>query len=147
MLHRPRNVVMTVLTASVVLLASGAARVGNELEKLEEDALLVVTRDERPLALPAHHQVLDRELVVSRNPELSAVLIAYQEPTAATWEALTRHMEAEDSTACVCGTPPGIAESPRAAPRPPLRSRGWRNRRFAFAHLRPRSALGLAACG
>ena len=64
-------------------------------------AVLHKTRRTMILADDRSHAVvaLDRELVVSRNSELSAVLIAYQEPTAATWEALTRHMEAEDSTA------------------------------------------------
>jgi hypothetical protein len=64
-------------------------------------AVLHKTRRTMILADDRSHAVvaLDRELVVSRNAELSAVLIAYQEPTAATWEALTRHMEAEDSTA------------------------------------------------
>jgi hypothetical protein len=55
----------------------------------------MIHADDRSHAVVA----LDRELVVSRNAELSAVLISYQEPTAATWAALTRHMEAEDSTA------------------------------------------------
>lgn len=64
-------------------------------------AVLHKTRRTMILADDRSHAVvaLDRELVVSRNAELSAVLIAYQEPTVATWEALTRHMEAEDSTA------------------------------------------------
>jgi hypothetical protein len=64
-------------------------------------AVLHKTRRTMILADDRSHAVvaLDRELVVSRNAELSAVLISYQEPTAATWEALTRHMEAEDSTA------------------------------------------------
>jgi hypothetical protein len=64
-------------------------------------AVLHKTRRTMILADDRSHAVvaLDRDLVVSRNAELSAVLIAYQEPTAATWEALTRHMEAEDSTA------------------------------------------------
>ena len=64
-------------------------------------AVLHKTRRTMILADDRSHAVvaLDRELVVSRNAELTAVLIAYQEPTAATWEALTRHMEAEDSTA------------------------------------------------
>jgi hypothetical protein len=64
-------------------------------------AVLHKTRRTMILADDRSHAVvaLDRELVVSRNAELSAVLIAYQEPTAATWEALSRHMEAEDSTA------------------------------------------------
>jgi hypothetical protein len=64
-------------------------------------AVLHKTRRTMILADDRSHAVvaLDRELVVSRNAELNAVLIAYQEPTIATWEALTRHMEAEDSTA------------------------------------------------
>ena len=64
-------------------------------------AVLHKTRRTMILADDRSHAVvaLDRELVVSRNAELSAVLIAFHEPTAATWEALTRHMEAEDSTA------------------------------------------------
>ena len=64
-------------------------------------AVLHKTRRTMILADDRSHVVvaLDRELVVSRNAELSAVLISYLEPTVATWEALTRHMEAEDSTA------------------------------------------------
>jgi hypothetical protein len=64
-------------------------------------AVLHKTRRTMILADDRSHAVvaLDRELVVSRNAELNAVLIAYQEPTVAIWEALTRHMEAEDSTA------------------------------------------------
>jgi hypothetical protein len=64
-------------------------------------AVLHKTRRTMILADDRSHAVvaLDRELVVSRNAELSDILIAYNEPTAATWEALTRHMEAEDSTA------------------------------------------------
>ena len=64
-------------------------------------AVLHKTRRTMILADDRSHAVvaLDRELVVSRNAELFAVLIAYQEPTEATWGALVRHMEAEDSTA------------------------------------------------
>jgi hypothetical protein len=64
-------------------------------------AVLHKTRRTMILADDRSHAVvaLDRELVVSRNADLSAVLISYQEPTAATWQALARHMEAEDSTA------------------------------------------------
>jgi hypothetical protein len=64
-------------------------------------AVLHKTRRTMILADDRSHAVvaLDRELVVSRNADLSAVLIAYQEPTEATWGALARHMEAEDSTA------------------------------------------------
>src|SRR3981081_4882062 len=64
-------------------------------------AVLHKTRRTMILADDRSHAVvaLDRELVVSRNAELNAVLIAYHEPTPAPWEALTRHMEAEDSKA------------------------------------------------
>jgi hypothetical protein len=64
-------------------------------------AVLHKTRRTMILADDRSHAVvaLDRDLVVSRNAELSAVLIAYQEPTEATWKALAQHMEAENSTA------------------------------------------------
>jgi predicted component of type VI protein secretion system len=55
----------------------------------------MILADDRSHAVVA----LDRELVVSRNAELSAVLIAYLEPTEATWKALAEHMEAENTTA------------------------------------------------
>ncbi len=42
---------------------------------------------------------LDKEMLVSRNDELSAVLVAFTEPTAATWKALEEHMVNERSTA------------------------------------------------
>ena len=64
-------------------------------------AVLHKTRRTMILADDRAHAVvaLEKDMLVTRNAELSAVLIAYHEPTAATWEALTRHMEAEDSTA------------------------------------------------
>lgn len=64
-------------------------------------AVLHKTRRTMILADDRSHAVvaLDKEQVVARNAALSAVLIAYQEPTDATWKALERHMEAEDSTA------------------------------------------------
>jgi hypothetical protein len=42
---------------------------------------------------------LDKDMLVSRNADLSVVLIAYTEPTEATWKALELHMESERSTA------------------------------------------------
>jgi hypothetical protein len=42
---------------------------------------------------------LDKEMLVARNAELGAVLIAYNEPTSETWKALERHMESERSMA------------------------------------------------
>jgi hypothetical protein len=64
-------------------------------------AVLHKTRRTMILADDRSHAVvaLDKDLVVSRNAELSAVLISYQEPTADTWKALERHMDAENSTA------------------------------------------------
>jgi hypothetical protein len=64
-------------------------------------AVLHKTRRTMILADDRSHAVvpLEKELVVTRNHEMSAVLITYQEPTAATWKALEQHMEAEDSTA------------------------------------------------
>ena len=44
----------------------------------------------------AHSVVaLEKDMCVTRNSELLAVLIAYKEPTEATWASLKRHMEAE----------------------------------------------------
>jgi hypothetical protein len=67
----------------------------------EYPAVLHQTRRTMILADDRSHSVvpLDKELVVSRNDELSAVLITYTEPTEETWAALGQHMEAEDSTA------------------------------------------------
>jgi hypothetical protein len=64
-------------------------------------AVLHQTRRTMILADDRSHAVvaLDRDLIVSRNAELSAVLIAYNEPTDSTWEALARHMEAENQSA------------------------------------------------
>ncbi|MGH7604943.1 MAG: hypothetical protein ACRENK_13235 [Gemmatimonadaceae bacterium] len=64
-------------------------------------AVLHKTRRTMILADDRSHAVvaLDKEQVVARNAALSAILIAYQEPTEVTWKALERHMEAEDSTA------------------------------------------------
>lgn len=64
-------------------------------------AVLHQTRRTMILADDRSHAVvpLAKELLVSRNSELSAVLIAYEDPTEAIWKALERHMESEDSTA------------------------------------------------
>jgi hypothetical protein len=64
-------------------------------------AVLHKTRRTMILAVDHTHAVgaLDKEMLVARNAELSAVLIAYEEPTAATWKALERHMESERSMA------------------------------------------------
>jgi hypothetical protein len=67
----------------------------------EYPAVLHQTRRTMILADDRAHAVvsLDKDLVVSRNAEMSAVLIAYHEPTEATWAALGQHMRAEDSVA------------------------------------------------
>lgn len=64
-------------------------------------AVLHKTRRTMILADDRSHAVvaLDRDLVVSRNPDLLAVLISYKEPTQETWKALEQHMEAENLTA------------------------------------------------
>ena len=64
-------------------------------------AVLHQTRRTMILADDRSHAVvpLAKELLVSRNSELSAVLIAYEDPIEAIWKALERHMESEDSTA------------------------------------------------
>jgi hypothetical protein len=64
-------------------------------------AVLHQTRRTMILADDRSHAVvpLDKDLVVSRNAEMSAVLITYREPTEATWTALGQHMQAEDSVA------------------------------------------------
>ena len=64
-------------------------------------AVLHKTRRTMILADDRAHAVvpLDKDMLVSRNPDLSAVLIAYQEPTAATWKALEQHMESERTMA------------------------------------------------
>jgi hypothetical protein len=67
----------------------------------EYPAVLHKTRRTMILADDRSHAViaLDRELIVSRNAELSAVLIGYMQPTEATWKALEEHMQAETSNA------------------------------------------------
>jgi hypothetical protein len=64
-------------------------------------AVLHKTRRTMILADDRAHAVvaLEKDMLVTRNPDLSAVLIAYQEPTAATWKALEQHMETERSLA------------------------------------------------
>ena len=64
-------------------------------------AVLHKTRRTMILADDHTHAVvaLDKEMLVARNAELSVVLITYEEPTAATWKALERHMESERSMA------------------------------------------------
>jgi hypothetical protein len=64
-------------------------------------AVLHQTRRTMILADDRSHEVikLDKALIVSRNDELSTVLVAYQEPTESTWKSLEAHMEAEDSSA------------------------------------------------
>ena len=55
----------------------------------------MIFADDRAHAVVA----LDKNLCVTRNAELSAVLIGYAEPTESDWQALKNHMEAENSTA------------------------------------------------
>jgi len=64
-------------------------------------AVLHQTRRTMILADDRSHEVikLDKALIVSRNDELSTVLVAYQETTETTWKSLEAHMEAEDSSA------------------------------------------------
>jgi len=64
-------------------------------------AVLHKTRRTMILADDRAHAVvaLEKDMLVTRNADLSAVLIAYQEPTAATWKALKEHMETEQSMA------------------------------------------------
>ncbi len=64
-------------------------------------AVLHKTRRTMILADDHTHAVitLDKEMLISRNADLSAILIAYDEPTAETWKALEQHMETERSTA------------------------------------------------
>jgi hypothetical protein len=63
----------------------------------------VLHRTRRTMILADDHThavvVLDKEMLVARNDQLSAVLIAYAEPTEATWKALEQHMVSERSTA------------------------------------------------
>lgn len=64
-------------------------------------AVLHKTRRTMILADDRAHAVvaLEKDMLVTRNADLAAVLIAYQEPTAATWKALELHMETERSMA------------------------------------------------
>jgi hypothetical protein len=64
-------------------------------------AVLHRTRRTMILADDHTHAVipLDKEMLVSRNDELSCILIAYAEPTEATWKALEQHIASERSTA------------------------------------------------
>ena len=64
-------------------------------------AVLHKTRRTMILADDRAHAVvaLEKDMLVTRNADLAAVLIAYQEPTAATWKALEQHMESERSIA------------------------------------------------
>ncbi|HEY3112971.1 MAG TPA: hypothetical protein VGJ62_04740 [Gemmatimonadaceae bacterium] len=64
-------------------------------------AVLHKTRRTMILADDHTHAVitLDKDMLVSRNADLSAVLIAYAEPTEETWKALEDHMETERSVA------------------------------------------------
>jgi hypothetical protein len=64
-------------------------------------AVLHKTRRTMILADDHTHAVvaLDKDMLVARNADLGAVLIAYSEPTAETWSALERHMESERSMA------------------------------------------------
>jgi hypothetical protein len=64
-------------------------------------AVLHKTRRTMILADDHTHAVvaLEKDMLVARNADLGAVLIAYSEPTAETWKALERHMESERSMA------------------------------------------------
>jgi len=64
-------------------------------------AVLHKTRRTMILADDRAHAVvaLEKDMLVTRNADLAAVLIAYHEPTDATWKALEQHMEAERSIA------------------------------------------------
>lgn len=64
-------------------------------------AVLHKTRRTMILADDRSHAVLalDRDLIVSRNAELSAVLVAYEKPTEEMWKALEEHMQTETSNA------------------------------------------------
>ena len=60
-------------------------------------AVLHKTRRTMILADDHTHAViaLDKDMLVSRNDDMSVVLIAYVEPTEATWKALERHIAGE----------------------------------------------------
>src|SRR5438876_3893139 len=74
-------------------------------------AVLHKTRRTMILADDHTHAVitLDKEMLISRNADLSAVLIAYDEPTAETWKALEEHKESERSIAERAGEGKGRA--------------------------------------
>jgi ribosomal protein S21 len=55
----------------------------------------MIFADDRAHAVVA----LDKSVCVTRNAEMSAVLISHNEPTESTWKALKSHMDAENSTA------------------------------------------------
>ena len=64
-------------------------------------AVLHRTRRTMILADDHTHAVIphDKEMHDSRNDEMACILIAYAEPTEATWKALEQHMVSERSTA------------------------------------------------
>jgi hypothetical protein len=59
----------------------------------------VLHRTRRTMILADDHThaviALDKEMLVSRNDDMAVVLIAYAEPTEATWKALEQHMASE----------------------------------------------------
>jgi hypothetical protein len=63
----------------------------------------VLHRTRRTMILADDHThaviALDKEMLVSRNDDMAVVLIAYAEPTEATWKALEQHMASERVTA------------------------------------------------
>jgi len=63
----------------------------------------VLHRTKRTMILADDHThaviPLDKEMLVSRNDAMSVVLVAYAEPTEATWKALQQHMATERVTA------------------------------------------------
>jgi hypothetical protein len=63
----------------------------------------VLHRTKRTMILADDHThaviPLDKDMLVSRNDDMSVVLIAYVEPTEATWKALEQHMANERVTA------------------------------------------------
>jgi hypothetical protein len=63
----------------------------------------VLHRTKRTMILADDHThaviPLDKDMLVSRNDDMSVVLIAYAEPTEATWKALEQHMANERVTA------------------------------------------------
>lgn len=63
----------------------------------------VLHRTKRTMILADDHThaviALDKDMLVSRNDDMSVVLVAYAEPTAATWKALEQHIASEHVTA------------------------------------------------